>query len=286
MRWLALMLVAACYSPHPQSGAKCAADGTCPEGLDCVATPQGSVCAPPGTVFPDAPAIHDAPDYDAPVDSRLADARVWMDAPAANGPMLVQQMTNSVQSGSTVSATFAATPTAGNLLVMVGAANGGMVDSVTGAATWTSAAGNFDNANVEIWYGYATSGSTVTLTRAVNTNNIWVQISEWSNMAATAPLDKASAASGLNGTAAAPSITTLHAHDVLIFGVASQKPATVGSTPSPGTWTAMSTVQTIDNIQNVWFEEVAAAGTYLPTVSDNSTGGGWDAAVAAFKAAN
>lgn len=244
------------------------------------------MCAPPGTVYPDAPIGRDAIDYDAPIDSRLQDARVWMDAPAVNGPMLVQQMTNSVQTGSSVSATFAATPTAGNLLVMVGAANGGMVDSVTGAATWTSAAGNFDNANIEIWYGYATSGSTVTLSRAVNSNNMWVQISEWSNMAAAAPLDKATANSGLNGTAEALSITTLHAHDVLIFGVASQKPATVGTTPSPGTWTALSTVQTIDNIQNAWFEEVTATGTYLPTVADNSTGGGWDAAIAAFKAAN
>jgi hypothetical protein len=284
MRWLALLLVAACYSPHPQSGAKCAADNTCPEGLACVVTPQGSVCAPPGTVFPDAATVMpDAREIDAP---RAADARVWMDAPAVTGPMLEQQATGEVQSGTTVDATFSTTPASGDLLVMVGAANGGPLDGVTGgAASWTQAAFSVDNSNIEIWYGYADgSGSTVTITRAANFNNLWIQVSEWSGMVATAPLDLANANSGLNNTASPLSLTTAHAHDIIIFGVASGKPATIGA-PSPGTWTAMNSVQTLDNLQTEWFAEVSATGTYQPAVSD-STADGWDAAIAAFKAAN
>jgi hypothetical protein len=292
VRWVGLaclLAAAACYSPHPAAGAACAPGNTCPDPLVCVLSPTGPVCEPVGTVFADASTQHDAPLVDAPPDSNVVgDGRMIDSSTPPPGPMLIQQATNKSASASTVSTTFVTAPAAGNLLVMVGAANGGMLDTVTGGGvtTWSQATGNYDNANVEIWYGITDgSSSTVTISRSVNFNNMWIVISEWSGMAAASPLDVASSRGGLSSTASVPLITTLHAHDVLIFGVGNTEPGASVGAPAPGTWTAMDTAgPTPDYIQYSWYREVTTATSYQPTVSAN--GCGWDAAVAAFKAAN
>jgi hypothetical protein len=280
MRIGVICLVAACYSPHPQAGAPCVTDQACPDPLVCI----GMQCEPPGTVLPDATSHADAPPADAPTDSpRLPDAPP--DSPPL-GPMIVQQAMNHAEQAASLSVTFTSPPTPGNLLVMIGAANGGQLSGVTGAAAlWSHAADNVDNANVEIWYAIADgTGSMVTVTRAGNTNAMWASISEWSGMAAASPLDNAGANGGLSGTASVPPINTAHAHDLLIFGVADTQPGVSYGTPNPGMWTAMNTVATTDFLQASWYRLVVNTGGYNASVSAQGTG--WDAALAAFKAAN
>src|SRR5258706_289360 len=138
-------LLAACYSPHPAAGAACAPGNTCPEPLECVSSPTGPVCEPHGTVFADASVAHDAPLADGNVDGP-----VTSDAPAdaqLPQPMLVQKANNFVTIGATLQATFPNAPAAGDLVVMIGAANGGALDTVTGggATTWMKATGSSGN---------------------------------------------------------------------------------------------------------------------------------------------
>jgi hypothetical protein len=51
MRFVPVVLLAACYAPSPPSGAACTSEGTCPSGLACI----GDLCVASGvTVTPDA----------------------------------------------------------------------------------------------------------------------------------------------------------------------------------------------------------------------------------------
>ena len=93
-------------------------------------------------------------------DSPLDDASLRADGAAIDGklavdPALVQQKSNSATSGSPLSVTLAAPPTAGNVLLMIGAANSGGLTSVTGGgvATWTLVTSSLSYANIEIWFG-------------------------------------------------------------------------------------------------------------------------------------
>src|SRR5262245_22732570 len=118
MRWFAICaLVAGCFSPQPQPGQLCAADGTCPDGLVC--SPATRTCerhavAADATIEPptDAPA-------DAPVDAQL-------------GPRLVQQKTNHAASSDSLSVTLAAPPATGDMLVMIGGTPTASLATVTG----------------------------------------------------------------------------------------------------------------------------------------------------------
>ena len=64
MRWVALLLLAGCYAPHPAEGAPCTADPECPSPQRCVmgscslgaAGDAGPVDAAPSHDAPDAPA--------------------------------------------------------------------------------------------------------------------------------------------------------------------------------------------------------------------------------------
>jgi hypothetical protein len=64
VRW-ALLLLAACYRPSPASGARCGANGACPDPLVCL--PATMTCEPAGTVI-----AVDGPGADAP---RATDAQ-------------------------------------------------------------------------------------------------------------------------------------------------------------------------------------------------------------------
>lgn len=223
--------------------------------------------------FPDA-ALPDAP-IDAALDAPI-------DAPVR--AMLVQQHSAFVASGASLDITLTNAPTAGDLLVMVGATPAGLLDSVTGGgATWTKATGSSANANIEIWYGIVTgSGTTVTIARAVSTTDtFFANVSEFSNISTTTPFDVAVASAGATSPASAGTITTTHAPDLLIFGVADLTPNAFG-VPGPGTWNAVGTAgPTPSYVEGVWYRNAFIPNGYSPTVTE--TGNHWDAAIAAFQ---
>ena len=241
--------------------------------------------APPGSELDGGAPIDDGvtPTSDAPGDA-LSDA--LSDAFVSQGPALVQQATASApNTNAPVAAMLSSPPISGHLLVMVGAAEHGGLSTVTGGGvpTWTRATRSVTNSNVEIWYGVTDgSSATVAITFPAFTLPIWMAVSEWSGMASANVLDGARSTAGTTSPASAGALATTHAHDLLIFAVTDNTPNTFGA-PTQGAWTAMTGVTAAPLVQATWYREVAATGSYNPTVTE--TGHGWDAAAAAFRVA-
>jgi hypothetical protein len=263
----ALVLVTACYSPQPSPGAPCP-DGVCPTGLVC--SPATHTCELRAIdAGVDVPRIVDAP-IDAPPDAYVPPQ-----------PVLRQQAVNYANSAASLSATLPASPTSGNLIVMIGGTPAAPLTSVTGGgiATWQLAVKSTVEANVEIWYGI-TDGSSATVTVALtnNTSPTWLSVSEWTNL--TGVIDDVDKLDGQSGPATAGSVTTT-TRDLLVFSLAQFTPTTIG-TPAPGTWSAL---QPIDGSvkQREWYRVESTPGTYGPSV--NVSNAGWDAALVAFKIA-
>lgn len=262
------LLAAGCFHPHPATGSPCVTDTECPDGLvcshgSCELTLAGDDAAPGD----------DAPPADTPGDV------------PATSPMLVQQTTASQDRAATVSATLLAAPTAGNVLVMIGANQHTSLTSVTGGgATWTMIISSNENANIEVWYGIADGTRTpVTLNCGVagcETQPIWMHLSEWSGLATTGVVDQSIAGHGLASPAHAGSITTHGAQDLIILALADGAPNTVG-TPAPGAWTALTEVAPVAITQFAWYR-VGPPGAYAPSVTE--TANGWDAALVALHA--
>ena len=72
---------------------------------------------------------------------------------------------------------------------------------------------------------------------------------------------------------------SVHANDLVIFGVADQAPTTFG-TPEGG-WMPLMPARSNHTEQRVWFTVAAATGTLAPSVTETALS--WDAAVAAFR---
>ena len=276
VRWVfAAAVLAGCYSPHPQPGAPCSSNG-CPDGLVC--SPATMTCelhAIDAATTIDTPLAIDAR-VDAPVDGRPIDAPMPQ-------PTLVQQGVNYADQATSLSVTLPNLPGANHVLVMIGGNPHAHLDSVTGGGvtTWTFAAGSWDNANIEIWYGVSNgSNATVTITCATNTLSMALSVSEWSGLATTNLLDTQNAIGGVVSPAKSGSITTTNAHDLLLFGVGDDAPNTFGN-PAPGTWTQLTPV-TGFLVQGEWYRIVSATGTYTPTVSE--TANSWDGASVALRA--
>jgi len=216
---------------------------------------------------------------DAGIDGPMIDASdAAIDAPP-NVPALQQQITNYVATGASLSATLPATPTSGDVLVMIGATPAGALTSVTGgSASWTLATRSTVNANIEMWYAVADGSSpTVTIARTSNATVMWLAVSEWSGLTTPVVLDDSIATSGTTSPASAGSIATT-GPALVLFGVADGSPNTFGA-PAPGTWTLMTGIAGAD-VQNEWYRVATSAGTFAPSVTE--TAHVWDAAIAAF----
>lgn len=205
---------------------------------------------------------------------------------AAAGLAIVQQVTGAApNTNAPLSATLGSPPASGHLLVLVGAAEHGALATVTGGgvATWTRATNSLNNSNIEIWFG-VTNGSSATVTITFPTYGlpIWMAVSEWSGLTSTNVLDGTASTSGGASPAGAGTISTTHAHDLVIFAVTDSSPNTFGA-PTPGAWTAMTGVTATPVVQAAWYREVTAIGAYGPTVTE--TAHSWDSAVAAFRVA-
>jgi hypothetical protein len=260
----ALALLSACYSPQPSPGAPCP-DDICPTGLVC--SPATHTC--------ELHAIDARPDarVDAPIDGPP-------DAYVPPQPVLRQQAVNYASSTASLSTTFLAAPTAGNLVVMIGGTPTTPLTSVTGGgvATWQLAVKSTIQSNVEIWYGITDGSSpTVTISLTNNTSPTWLNVSEWANL--TGAVDAVAKLDGDNTTPATAGSVTTTKRDLLLFGVSQFLPSTFGS-PTPEIWTAL---QPIDGFvkQREWYRVEPTPGTYGPSVSVSSSA--WDAALVAFE---
>lgn len=276
MRWLlALCLWAGCYAPHPSAGAPCA-DGVCPEGLVCSPSTQTCERAAIDAAVHDGPVMHDAM-IDAPRDAMIV-------PDAAVGPLLVQEATGYTAMGSTASATLPAMPGAGHLLVMIGSCTSGPVSVSGGGATWTQATSSLINSNEEVYFGVTNGTSaTVTITLANASAPVFLWVGEWSGMQTVNILDKATSTSGLASPASAGSIAPTNAKDLVLFAVSAYSPNAIG-TPAPGTWTPLAGITQNAITQREWYLVQSAAMSHAPAVSLNNPSGGWDAAIAAFRA--
>jgi len=128
-----------------------------------------------------------------------------------------------------------------------------VLSSVTGGGvtSWQKAAGSAFNSNIEIWYGVVSTSSAgvtiaVTATPPCPTNGtqFFANVTEWSGLVGTQSqlLDTATAMHGSPSSASAPSITTLNAADLVIFGVSENAGSGIGTLGAP--WTAMATIST------------------------------------------
>jgi len=155
------------------------------------------------------------------------------------------------------------------------------IDVITGgAATWTVATASTIQSNAEIWFAIADGTRTVTIhIPGSATQSIFMNVSEWSGVAAVSPLDNARHRSGsAGGPASTPALTTT-ARDLIVLGVSTFLPTTFGT---PGAeWTELTKIETPDIAMHAWYV-VEPAGTYAPSVPITSEF--WDAAIAGFKA--
>jgi hypothetical protein len=72
---------------------------------------------------------------------------------------------------------------------------------------------------------------------------------------------------------------SVHAGDLVVFGVADQLPTTFGD--PAGEWMPLMSARSNHTEQRVWFTTAASTATISPSVTE--TAGSWDAAVAAFR---
>jgi hypothetical protein len=168
--------------------------------------------------------------------------------------------------------------TAGNCLVAViavgsqTAALTSVVDSTS--TTWTVASTGYNsgtNTRIEIWYrtNVPAGITTVTANKAA-TSRLVLNVSEWSGVATTTPVDVASGSNtgvgNASGTAhVGPSQTTTNAEDVVIQGISYPSAATVSSVgggfAAQMTSAASSTSQTLQ----AQYRLPVATGTYQAT---------------------
>jgi hypothetical protein len=235
----------------------------------------------------------DAHGVDSPANEQTSDATTMMiDAAASTDgsgatPPLVQQRTDSILTGASLTVTLPAPPAAGHTLLMIGAATQGPLTSVSGGgvATWTLATKSTVHGNIEVWYGI-TDGSSAAVTIAMTGSfqPLLMSLTEWSGLATGAnAIDRAQAANGTGTTAAAGAITTTHANDLVLFGVSDLNfsPLTFVA-PTPGTWNALDPVKGLVS-EGVWWQIASSTGTLSPSLA--GTAMGWDAAVVAIRIA-
>jgi hypothetical protein len=159
---------------------------------------------------------------------------------STTGIQLVQATaTGNESTASSISATFASSTVAGDLLVVTGtAARPASTLSATDTAgdTFLTALGPVNDPNQDvdayIWYVRAARGAanTVTITPAT-ASALEIHISEYSGAASTAPLDRTSWATGSSTTASSGSATTQVSGE-LVFGYSFVVPTS--SSPGSG----------------------------------------------------
>lgn len=209
--------------------------------------------------------------------SRAPDAS---DAQGGDGPpsMVVQEVSASSES-STLSVSLATRPAAGHVLIAIGGAENGVKLITGGGVAWKLAASSIVSPTSQIWFG-VTDGSSSTITLEGNAGKIWLEVSEWRELATTNTLD-AGSGSGFsittNGTQnVSLAVITQGAPDLLVFGISCY--GSIG-TPS-GSWTALDGVSSAFVTQDAWYQLAPTAGMQAAATTCAAD---YDAALAAFR---
>jgi len=185
--------------------------------------------------------------------------------------------------------TLSSNTTKGDTVVeIVSAAANVAVSSVSGGgvSTWHlgKAVSSGSVGNEEIWYGYANTGgsSSITATMSAGTTKIGTEAIEFTGVASSSPLDVSGSTSGSTTTVSTPSITTTIAGDVVIAD------ADVDSTisTSPGSPWVDSTGPLFSGSEaNPVAERVAASAGAVSTSWTQSSATAWLSASVALKPA-
>ena len=190
-----------------------------------------------------------------------------------------------VASGS-VTLTLPAASTAGNLLVaiVVGQKNA----SFSGPANWVQGpnVGRTNN-EAEVWY-YPNNPGGITSAAFTNTGTNFSagQLSEWSGVATSSPLDKSGTASSGTATSIAVSTggaTTL-AGELVVSSFSQTLPSPSTATFTPGAnWLNLGKTGATSSWQYTADYRLGVAAGTISETETSSVSGSWAAAIAAFK---
>jgi methionine-rich copper-binding protein CopC len=211
-------------------------------------------------------------------------------AGATNGILLVQSGSAEGSSVASVSQTFAAGNTAGNLILAFVRAS-----TTTQKITVSDSAGNSytdavwqlqsnDGHQIHLFYAPNIKGGTNTVTASFSgsNNHPWLAIYEYSGLSTANPLDKTAAAQGSSRTASSgATAATTSANELVFTGLGLPSASSAVATAGPGysmerqdTNTGKSRAATAD-------QEVSAAGAYTGSFT-LSASANWSAIVATF----
>jgi hypothetical protein len=208
--------------------------------------------------------------------------------PAGAVPVLVQSNSSAQASVASVNATFAAMPTAGNLLVVVCAT--GLSRTIAVPTGYSVAINETGTPSQAIFYKQAAGNEkTITCSFSSSSNDL-IQIYEYSGLHGYMSLDAVNTvpSAGTGTTFSTGSVTTTHANDLIFASVIVDTGSTLG------TWTNTFTKREVNGVtsgkaSNRFYGGGAdfvatAAGAYTTSVnSSNSTSGNWRGQIVAFR---
>jgi hypothetical protein len=202
---------------------------------------------------------------------------------SGGGAIALVQKGNGVNGGTTVVVTLPVASTAGNLLTVALGTDNSTTSFSTAASGWTKAVSFGSGLNrSEIWYNANNAGgiSSVTFTASA-AGSAWGQMSEWSNVATSSPLDQTGTAAGASGTTVTVSTggATTVANELAITEF-TQDSASGVFTPGSG-WTNLQQAANAPT-EGDDYKLGNAIGTVSETETSNQTGS-WSAAIATFK---
>jgi len=196
---------------------------------------------------------------------------------------LVQQATAGSAAARTLDGNLSCPPMMGDVLVIAGAAVNNELDKPTGGGvtTWSSIDRSNQQANVELWIGVVdTTPSAVEIacSMCTATEQMWMLITEWSGLVNDNLVEAKQRSAGTgSGVATTAAVSTLHAPDLLIFGVSTTANS---ATDIPG-WTALDVVKEDVITQYAWYQLTSTPGDYAASVAVT---GRWDAVLGAVRA--
>lgn len=206
----------------------------------------------------------------------------------------VQQAVGVGTTGS-ATATLGSGVTSGNLLVACIGFDTSVsaVSSVTGGnVTWSQVAiaqpiKPAGNGGVAIWQGINSSGGGTSIVVTVNaSDNVNFNVSEWSGIATSSPLDGSAVTATLTTGSTSPATgnyTSTNANDLIIANCGFHDAATMSTRPgSP--WTSLTDGGTVGIGTGESYQIVSSTGTYSATWTI-STSTYWGAIICGFKAA-
>jgi RHS repeat-associated protein len=204
----------------------------------------------------------------------------------------VQSKTTNVSSSgvSSQTTTLPANTTKGDtVVVLVGTGPVTPVESVSsvsggGVSTWHlgKAKSSTGNGDEEIWYGYADTGgsATITVNMSAGTALVGTQVIEYAGVASSSPLDVSNSNSGASSTVNTPSLTTTAAGD-LVVDSADEAPVT--ASPSSPWVDYAGPLYSGTAYTPITTQVVASTGTYA--TSWTASTGGWVSVGIALKPA-